>query len=72
MSENREVEVWGVTAEVDYDFEEERDPYGTGDSPSLCNVIINTITIGGVDLTDLLVDSFLDKLEEEILRIERG
>ena len=68
------LEIYGINLDVYYDYSVERDPYGTGDSPTAYIVEINSIEIGNdtQNVIDIMPNSVLEKIEEKILEIERG
>ena len=72
MENNAEVTVRKVTFDVTYDYYEELDPLGTGDSPTSYTVDIGKIEIAGMDVTDMIHQSVVDEIEEELIEIERG
>lgn len=66
------ITVKGITFHVYYDIETERDPYGTGDSPTLHYININEIEIGNdtQNVYDILPDYIIELIENEILSTE--
>ena len=64
----------GITLDVYFLHEVEKDPYGTGDSPTHHNIellVVETLT-DTVNLIPLLCDSVIEKIENEIMDIVRG
>ena len=68
------ITVKGITFHVYYDIETERDPLGTGDSPTEHYITINEIEVGDdtQDVSDILSGDILDLIEDEILTSELG
>ena len=69
MEYNTTVEVYGIKFDVDFELTSERDAYGTGDSPTMYDVSILGVSVygDGQDLTDILIGSVIDKIEQEIV-----
>lgn len=68
--QTNEFEVFGVTVDVDYTAEFEKDPYGTGDSPSTCTIQVVDVYAGDIRITDIVDDYCLAKLEDIISEYE--
>ena len=68
------VTVHNITFHVYYDIETERDPYGTGDSPTAHYLTINEIEIGDdtQDVYEILPQSIIELIENEILTNTAG
>ena len=66
------VTVNDIKLDVYYSYESERDPYGTGDSPTAHYVEIIAIEPedSTVDITDLLSNAVIERIEEEIIQEE--
>ena len=66
------VKVYGIEFDVYYDCNTERDPYGTGDSPTSHDIDIISIEAGAdtQDLQDVLANSVIEKIIEQIIEIE--
>lgn len=62
----------GIELDVYYSYESEKDPYGTGDSPTAHYVEIIAIEPedSTVDITDLLSDRVIERIEQEIIEEE--
>jgi hypothetical protein len=69
MEYNTTVEVYGIKFDVDFEIDSCRDAYGTGDSPTLYDVSVLAVSVygDGQDLTDVLISSVIDKIEQEIV-----
>jgi hypothetical protein len=67
------VVVYGVSLDVYYDVSIEKDPYGTGDSPTSYEFDIKSIeAIGDTqDLTDLLHENVIESIHEQLIEAER-
>ena len=70
--ELRTIEVKGVEFDVFYEFSSERDPLGTGDSPTAYHVEIKSIeTIcDSIDIIDYLAEWVIQSIYEQIIEIE--
>ena len=66
------LEVHNITFHVYYDCEIEKDPFGTGDSPTEYQVNITTIEIGedAQNVYDILPNVIIEELTEQIIQIE--
>lgn len=66
------VEIRGVQFDVYYDCTVERDPYGTGDSPTEYQIDIISIEAGAdtQDLQDVLGNNIVDEIIEELIKVE--
>lgn len=66
------VTVNDIKLDVYYSYESERDPYGTGDSPTAHYVEIIAIEVDDstTDITDLLSDRAIEFIEQEIIKEE--
>lgn len=62
----------GIELDVYYSYESENDPYGTGDSPTAHYVEIIAIETkdSTVDIQNLLCESIIDLIEQEIIQEE--
>jgi hypothetical protein len=62
----------GIALDVYYSYESEDDPYGTGDSPTAHYVEIIAIEAADstVDITELLSNSIIEQIEDEIIAEE--
>lgn len=62
----------GIELDVYYTYESERDPYGTGDSPTAHYVDIIAVEVSDstVNIMDLLSDNDLNDIEQEIINEE--
>lgn len=69
MEYNTTVEVYGIKFDVDFEIDSCRDAYGTGDSPTLYDVSVFGISVygDGQDLSEVLISSVIDKIEQEIV-----
>lgn len=70
--ELRTITVKGVELDVFYEYSSERDPLGTGDSPTAHYVEIRAVetTSDAIDIVDLLSNDVLNEIEQEIINIE--
>lgn len=70
--ELRTVTIKGVELDVFYEYSSERDPYGTGDSPTAHYVDIRAVetTSDAIDIVDLLSAEVLNEIEQELINIE--
>lgn len=61
-----------IKLDVYYSYESEKDPYGTGDSPTAHYVEIIAIeaTDSTTDITDILSDAVIEQIEQEIIQEE--
>ena len=66
------VEVLGAKLDVYYDCTAERDPYGTGDSPTAYDIDIVSIESGAdtQDIQELLANSVIQIILDEIIEHE--
>jgi hypothetical protein len=66
------VKVNDIELDVYYDIEKEKDPYGTGDSPTLYAIDIIAIESGAStqDISSLLADSVIEDIENQLIEIE--
>jgi len=66
------VTVNDIKLDVYYSYESEKDPYGTGDSPTAHYVEIIAIEPedSTIDITDLLSDKVIERIEDEIIQEE--
>ena len=64
--------IMGIELDVYYGYESERDPYGTGDSPTAHYVDIIAIETkdSTTDIQNLLCESIIDLIEQEIIQEE--
>lgn len=67
-----EIEVYGINFYCYYEVEVQTDPYGTGDSPTHYDITLNEVSIDGstTDLSEVLHQSVIDKIYDEILEHE--
>ena len=68
------VQLYGITLDVYFKHEVEKDPYGTGDSPTHHNielVAVETPT-DTINLSPILCNSIIEQIENEILDIVTG
>lgn len=70
--ELRTIDVKGVRYDVFYDFSSERDPLGTGDSPTAHTIEIQSIETvhEPIDIKDHLAQWVIDDIQEQIYEIE--
>lgn len=68
------IELYGILLDVYFKHEIEKDPYGTGDSPTHHNIELVAIesTTDTINLIPLLCESVIEKIENEILDIVTG
>lgn len=68
------IQLYGITLDVYFKHEIEKDPYGTGDSPTHHNIELIAIESPSdtVNLIPLLSEYLIDKIETEILDIVTG
>jgi hypothetical protein len=68
------IELYGITLDVYFNHDIEKDPYGTGDSPTHHNIELVAIesTTDTINLIPLLCESVIEKIENEILDIVTG
>ena len=61
--------IMGIELDVYYGYESERDPYGTGDSPTAHYVEILSVeaTDSTVNIQELLSDWMLEQIEQDII-----
>ena len=66
------VDIYGVSLDVYYEITKERDPYGTGDSPTMYEIIIESIetTSDTQDLTELLTERVIELISKRIIELE--
>lgn len=62
----------GIDLDVYYSHESEKDPFGTGDSPTLHYVDIQAVELASepTDISSILAESVLDDIEQQIIDIE--
>lgn len=62
----------GVNMDVYYDCHIERDPLGTGDSPTEYNIDLNEIEIGAdtQNVLDILPAFIIDQIIDKLIQIE--
>ena len=66
--ETIELEVGGYPISVEYEYSQESDPYGTGDSPTMHYVELLSIKLIDSDIEVIdLFDSFFETIEEKII-----
>lgn len=70
--ELRTIKIRGIELDVFYEFSSERDPLGTGDSPTAHYVEVRSVETNTdvIDIVDLLSADVLDEIEQELIRIE--
>jgi hypothetical protein len=70
--ELRTIDVKGVEFDVFYEFSSERDPLGTGDSPTAYHVEIKSIELiyEPIDIIDYLAEWVIQSIYEQIIEIE--
>jgi hypothetical protein len=68
------VEIYGIILDVYFNHEVEKDPYGTGDSPTHHNIELVAVEspTDTINLIPLLCESVIDQIENEILDIVTG
>lgn len=73
MSDYLDLEINGVSLTVFYTCIQERDPFGTGDSPTKYNVDILQVEAAdsAINLIDVLQESVLEEIEEKIIEENR-
>lgn len=66
------LKVHNITFHVYYDCEIEKDPYGTGDSPTKYQVEIIAIEVGEdtQNVYDILPNAIIEDITEQIIQIE--
>jgi hypothetical protein len=66
------LEVHNITFHVYYDCKIEKDPYGTGDSPTEYQVNIMTVEIGEdtQNVYEILPNVIIEKITEQLIQIE--
>lgn len=66
------VEIYGVKLDVYYEIMKERDPYGTGDSPTSYEIDIESIeTVGDTqDITNILPESVIELIQQKLVELE--
>ena len=62
----------GIELDVYYTYESERDPYGTGDSPTSHYVEIIAVEAADstIDIADILSSKVMDEIEQDIINQE--
>ena len=68
--ELRTIIIQDVEFDVYYEFSSERDPLGTGDSPTAFYVEVKEILAVRGNLTDLLTSEVLSEINDEIIKQE--
>lgn len=68
--ELRTIIIQDVEFDVYYEFSSERDPLGTGDSPTAFYVEVKEILAVKGNLTDLLTSEVLGEINDEIIKQE--
>lgn len=70
--ELRTIEVKGVEFDVFYDCTSERDPLGTGDSPTAYHVELIAIEsiCESIDITDYLANWVVEDITKQIIELE--
>ena len=68
------IQLYGITLDVYFKHEIEKDPYGTGDSPTLHYIELVAVEspTDTINLIPLLCDSIIERIEDEILNIVTG
>jgi len=68
------IQLYGITLDVYFKHDIEKDPYGTGDSPTFHNIELVAVEspTDTVNLIPLLCESDIEKIENEILDIVTG
>jgi hypothetical protein len=68
------IEIYGINLDVYFKHEIEKDPYGTGDSPTHHNIELVAIELATdtVNIIPLLCESVIEKIENEIFDIVTG
>lgn len=66
------ININGIDLDVYYNCQKCRDAYGTGDSPTLYDIDITSINLGGdpTNISSILSDSVLNDIEQQIIDIE--
>lgn len=69
--DHEQITVDGFTFDVYFNIYKERDPYGTGDSPSQYFIDLHEISLAdsNTDIMELLPDSMVDEIENKIIDI---
>lgn len=70
--ELRTIKIRGIELDVFYEYESERDPLGTGDSPTAHYIDVTAVETHTdvIDIMILLSDDVLDEIHQEIIKIE--
>lgn len=55
-----------VEFSVDYEYTVEKDPYGTGDSPTAYLITCGRVSLDGNDITSFLSDETLDYIDDRV------
>ena len=55
-----------VEFSVDYEYSIEKDPYGTGDSPTAYVITCCSVSLDGYDITSFLTDETLEYIDEQV------
>lgn len=68
------IELYGIILDVYFKHEIEKDPYGTGDSPTHHNIELVAVESPSdtINLIPLLCESVIERIENEILDIVTG
>ena len=68
------VELYGIILDVYFKHDIEKDPYGTGDSPTHHNIELVAVESPSdtINLIPLLCESVIERIENEILDIVTG
>ena len=68
------IELYGILLDVYFKHEIEKDPYGTGDSPTHHNIELVAVEspTDTINLIPLLCESVIERIENEILDIVTG
>lgn len=61
-----------VEVSVDYEYFVEKDPYGTGDSPTAYVITCCRVSLDGNDITSFLTDETLEYIDEQVYDDIRG
>jgi hypothetical protein len=69
----QQIELYGLTLDVEYTHEFIKDVYGTRDSPDMAIVTVHRVELAGSreNIVDLLSASVLLEIEDRIADIER-
>lgn len=69
--DHEQITVDGFTFDVYFNIYKERDPYGTGDSPSQYFIDLHEISLAdsNTDIMELLSNSIIDEIETTIIDI---